>query len=172
MPTVTRIRRQGRTRVVEFDDAHELPCTAAFVRRASLARGQTIDAPILDSLRQTAEYDLALELGRRRLDGGLCSAAELARHLAHHHIPRHAADDALQQLRLDGILNDYAAALTLAREAALSLSNRGAAEFSAFRDKVGRRLTLRGFPAAAISRAVRTAWDEAAADRPTPDPAR
>ena len=166
MPLIAALTRRGRTRIAQFDDGSELRCTAAFTARMKLQPGQEIDPIILERLRVNAAFDLATELARARLNRGLHSRRELARYLSQQEIPSAPITEALDQLEIEGDLDDHQSALALARLAVRSDDAAAAGEvddeaWRRFRDRHGRRLQLRGFSPSAIHRALRLAWDEA-----------
>ena len=161
MTAVLSVRPSGSVSTVVFDDGTSFRCTREFARRANIARGQQIDPVLVVRLRESASSDLALFHAERLTRRGRYSRLEIARRMRQAGVVGSDADHALDVLEQRGELDDQIVALSVARRSLKrALSRDPKLSWNEFRDRHGRRLSLRGFGAGESSAALRQAWSE------------
>ena len=135
MPTVTRLRDDGRGRVaVELDDApwHTLPVDV--VARSGLVEGRALDRAALRLLRQELRRAEALAVAGRALRRRDLSESGIAERLARASVAPAAVEESLAVLSRAGLVDDA----RFARTRADALAERGYGD-AAIRHDLGRQ---------------------------------
>lgn len=135
MPTVTRLRDDGRGRVaVELDDAPWRTLPVDVVARSGLVEGRTLDRGALRLLRQELRRAEALAVAARALRRRDLSQRGIAERLARASVAPAAVAESLAVLSRAGLVDDA----RFARTRADSLAERGYGD-AAIRHDLGRQ---------------------------------
>ena len=135
MPTVTRLREDGRGRVaVELDGAPWRTMPVDVVARSGLAEGRALDRAALRLLRQELRRAEALAVAGRALRRGDLSEREIAERLARAAVAPAAVEESLAVLARAGLVDDA----RFASARAGNLAERGYGD-AAIRHDLGRQ---------------------------------
>ena len=135
MPTVTRLRDDGRGRVaVELDGAPWRTLPVDVVARAGVVEGRALDRPALRLLRQELRRAEALAVAGRALRRQDLSERGIAERLARASVAPAAVEESLAVLARAGLVDDC----RFARTRAGSLAERGYGD-AAIRHDLGRQ---------------------------------